>query len=103
MKRWLHRFLKRFISRKVTMKLCYRDRESANRVFNALTGFFIEHRDDFEVVKAKIYDCSPSTSTSFEWCVYFKFAELNWMHDDNLHHFKFTMEDLDKIQRGALS
>ena len=63
-------------SRPTELKFCYENRSCANKAFNVLMEFFVKHRADYRVLKSKIYDCSPYDLADFEWCVYFKFADI---------------------------
>ena len=73
----MRNWLKRFFSKSTVIKLHYSERRRANRAFNTLMSFFVKHRGEYRVLKSKIYDCSPCCSTTFEWCVYFKFADTD--------------------------
>lgn len=100
--KWFKRLISRIFPRKTEIKFCYRNRAAANAVFNALTDFFIGRRNRYKIVKSKIYDCAPSCSTEFEWCVYFKIIELDTGGNGNSIDSELTSEELEKIRKNAL-
>jgi len=95
-KQFFKRLFRRMLSRKTELKFCYSHRSAANRMFNALTAFFTDHRDEYDVINSKIYDCSPMSSTEFMWCVHFKVLEL--CPSGNSRSMKELCETLRKLE-----
>lgn len=52
------------------------------------------HKNEYEVLKYKIYDCSPASSSEFIWCVMFKLLELD--QNNNLAEFMNSLKDVVK-------
>lgn len=89
------RLLRRLFCRTTTLKFYYNRRERANEVANDLTVHFMIHKNEYEVLKYKIYDCSPASSSEFIWCVMFKLLELD-QNNNNLAEFMNSLKDVVK-------
>jgi hypothetical protein len=92
-KKFFSGLFRKLVHRTLSLKFCYSERNRANRAFNDLSIFFMKNSDKYEVLKSRIYDCSPACSKYFEWCVHFKLLELD-LSNCNLNDFMTQLKTI---------
>lgn len=94
--KWFKRLLRRLFCQTTTLKFYYIDRKRANEVANGLAVYFMTHKNEYEIINYKIYECSPALSSKFIWCVMFKLLELGQSNNTNPAELMNSLKEVVK-------